>query len=84
MKQAQAADRPRRYRITIQGPLTEQWQSWFGEMQLGTAMSQNGQHLTTLTGSFKDQSALQGALRTLHNLGHTLLSVEALEGEAGE
>ncbi len=39
----------------------------------------HGQVLTTGTGTQKDQSAQQGALRALHALGLGLVSVETLE-----
>ncbi len=72
---------PKRYRITIQGHLTERWESWFAGMQIESRPASGGQVRTILTGTLEDQSALQGALRALHGLGLTLISVETLEEE---
>jgi hypothetical protein len=82
MRRSRPTDGPRRYRITIQGHLTEHWESWFDGMQIESRPAPDGHVQTTVTGTLADQSALQGALRALHGLGLTLLTVETLEEEA--
>lgn len=79
MGRPQPSDQRKRYRITIQGHLTERWESWFAGMQVESRPALDGQVRTTVTGTLEDQSALQGVLRALHGLGLVLVSVETLD-----
>jgi hypothetical protein len=60
------------YEIRLQCCLDEHWASWFGNMTLTT--SPCGE--TILFGRLPDQSALQGVLRKIQELGLTLISVQ--------
>ena len=63
---------PTRYRICVQGRLTERLGSAFEGMSLDPGDSQ-----TALVGEIRDQSHLYGVLDRVRNLGLELVSVEA-------
>lgn len=66
---------PQRYELRIEGHLSERWSEWFDGMTIRSET--NG--LTTLSGTFVDQSALFGALNKIHSLNLTLVSVRRIE-----
>jgi hypothetical protein len=66
---------PTRYRICVQGRLTERLGSAFEGMSLEPGHSQ-----TALVGEIRDQSHLYGVLDQVRNLGLELVSVEASPG----
>ena len=66
------------YEIRLQCCLDEHWASWFGDMTLKADPC--GQ--TVLFGRLPDQSALQGVLRKIQELGLTLISVQRCGEEA--
>jgi hypothetical protein len=69
---------PRRYRLTVEGELSDSSGHAFEGMVL---TRENGK--TVLVGSVRDQAELQGLLRRVSDLGLTLLDVRAIvEGEA--
>jgi hypothetical protein len=74
-------DRPRKYRIRIQGFLDESWSDRLGGMSIKTPNRGDHEQVTTLIGLLVDQAALAGVLSTLYELHLTLLSVEYLEDE---
>ena len=74
----QTADQGDCYEIRLQCCLDEHWSSWFGNMTLTT----NPSGETILFGRLPDQSALQGVLRKIQELGLTLISVQRCGAEA--
>ena len=62
---------PTRYRITVQGHLTEQLASAFEGLDPEPGVGQ-----TALVGQIRDQSHLYGVLALVRQLGLDLLSVE--------
>lgn len=67
-------DEPRLYEICIEGHLTERWSDWLD----GVTIHHSSSGVTTLTGSFVDQSALLGVLTKIHTLNLVLISVRRL------
>lgn len=59
------------YDIELEGHLDGGWQEWFDGFEL--ICLPNGR--TILTGSVRDQAALQGVLKKIGNLGLTLISL---------
>ena len=66
------------YEITVKGHLDSHWASWFDRMSL-TSLA-NGE--TVLSGVLPDQSALQGVILRILDLGLPLLSVRRVEQPA--
>jgi hypothetical protein len=62
--------KPTRYRIAIQGRLTERLGSAFEGLAL-----EPGRELTVLVGEIRDQAHLYGVLDLVRNLGLELVSV---------
>ncbi len=75
-------DRPGKYRICVQGFLSENWSERMGGLRV-TACSLKDQDgpVTELFGKVRDQAALAGLLNSLYELHMTLLSVEYLNGD---
>ena len=71
-------DQSARYQIRVIGKLKENWMDFFDDIAVTTDLSSDQQVSTTLTGEFKDQTAIYGALDKLYLLGLPLLSVEKL------
>lgn len=71
-------DQPARYQIRVTGRLKDNWMNYFEDIAVTTEISSSQQVSTTLTGEFKDQTAIYGALDKLYLLGLSLLSVEKL------
>ena len=69
-------DQPARYQIRVTGRLKDNWMNYFEDIAVTTEISSSQQVSTTLTGEFKDQTAIYGALDKLYLLGLSLLSVE--------
>jgi hypothetical protein len=67
------------YRITVKGKLDQQWQSWFGDVQLNYR-----QENTVFIASFPDNAALHGALNKIRDLNLVLLSLEYLPETSGD
>lgn len=71
-------DNPTIYQIRVKGHLDATWAEWFEG--LVTSNLESGEAL--LSGNLPDQSALQGILKRISDLGLTLISVNAVsEGE---
>lgn len=71
-------DNPTIYQIRVKGHLDATWAEWFEG--LATTNLESGEAL--LSGNLPDQSALQGILKRISDLGLTLISVNAVsEGE---
>jgi hypothetical protein len=62
------------YEIMIEGHIPQEWNDWFGEMEII-----RDQNRTILTGHLQDASALYGILYRLSNFNFTLISVKKIE-----
>jgi hypothetical protein len=72
-----ALEQPSAYIVQVQGVINETWLDYFDEMEM-TVDGEDGWAITTFTGTIQDQSALQGLLQNLYNLGLVLLKVERI------
>jgi hypothetical protein len=70
-------DQPITYQIKVPELLDNGWSDWEGVMTVRGESDEDGQPITTFTGTF-DQAALQGLLRYLYSLGLPLISVQVL------
>ena len=68
-------DDPHRYRIRLDGHVDARWAARFDGMTLTTTSDGT----TVIEGPVVDQAALYGLLRTLHDVGLPLLSVNQVE-----
>jgi hypothetical protein len=68
---------PRTYRLEAEGELSERFAALFEGM---TSKSDDGN--TVLVGVVRDQAELFGVLQRFADLGLTLVSVHAIDGEA--
>ena len=66
------------YVLRIQGYLDESWSDFMGGATIRVHNKPNEPQITEVTGDFRDQAALAGALGLLYDLGLPLLSVECL------
>jgi hypothetical protein len=71
-----ASDQAYFYQIHLLGQLSQHWLDYFVELQLKVEVEPVSPPGLVISGSFKDQAALMGALQTLYNLGCALVSVE--------
>jgi len=62
------------FEIRLEGQLDSSWADWFD----GMTLTPQTDGTTMLWGPIADQSALQGVLRRVGDLGMTLISVNAL------
>ena len=62
---------PDRYAIRVKGHLAERWAAWFDDM----TVTRRADGTTVLDGPVADQSALDGLLRKISDLGLPLVSV---------
>lgn len=70
-------DTPIIYQIRVKGHLGSQWAERFAELRI--TLEEDGS--TLLAGPVVDQAALHGLLRTIRDLGITLLSVNRVDGD---
>lgn len=77
-KKCLALDSMAEYKIHIQGYLDESWSEFMGGATIRVHNKPNEPQITEVTGEFRDQAALAGALSLLYDLGLPLLSVEYL------
>jgi predicted ester cyclase len=66
---------PTCYKIRVQNHLSPQWADWFE----GVTITNHPSGEATLSGSFRDQAALFGALDKLRDLNLTLIAVQRAE-----
>jgi hypothetical protein len=78
VKRKLTLDRFATYQIKVPGHLDEGWTEWDGRMTVTVESENDGQPVTTLTGTV-DQAALQGLLRRLYSLGLPLISVICID-----
>jgi hypothetical protein len=64
------------YEIKVEGLVDDRWSEWFG----GMTITHLDDTATLLTGELLDQTALQGALERIRDLGLKLISVRRLDG----
>ena len=67
----------REYRLVVKGELSDPMQVAFEGMNLT-----RGDGTTTLTGTIRDQTELQGVLQRITDLGLTLLDLTAIDNAA--
>jgi hypothetical protein len=73
-----------RYRIRVEGWLSERWMHWFEEMDVDVHSGPVAEE-TTLAGTVADQAALFGVLQHLYTLGLPILLVEReAEGDVSD
>jgi hypothetical protein len=72
---ADRCDGSGRYGVRVRGHLADRWAGRFD----GFTLAREPDGTTVLTGRVVDQAALHGVLRTLADLGLTLLSVTPLD-----
>ena len=60
------------YEIRVEGHLDDEWSEWLGGLSI--ALEEDG--TSVLTGPVTDQSALQGLLLKIHNMGLALISFQ--------
>ncbi len=70
---------PATYQIKVPGRLDKKWQAWFEGMTITTEKGQNGEAISILAGTVRDQAALQGLLKRLYSLGLPLISITLIE-----
>jgi|GEM_PF-1716470 len=66
---------PAAYIIVIQGRIDCAPLEWSGPVTIASAVADDDQAITTLSGIVTDQAGLIGLIRHLHGLGIVLLSV---------
>jgi hypothetical protein len=71
------ADAHQTYEVRVVGHLDDRWAATFGELTI--ARCDDG--TCTLTGTVADQAQLHGILTRLRDIGATLVSLRALDGE---
>lgn len=74
------ASAARVYQIRIQSQLGPQWTEWFQ----GVTITPQANGDTLLVGPVVDQSALHGLLKSIRDLGLTLLSLNCLESQESD
>ena len=80
-RKSYAFDRPREYRIRVQGFLDESWSERLGGLRITTSKIEDQKPVSVLVGQLRDQTELAGVLNTLYELHLTLLSVERLDSD---
>ena len=66
------------YKLRVQGYLDESWSEYMGGAAIRAQSWPHKPQVTEVTGEFRDQAALAGALGLLYDLGLPLLSVECV------
>lgn len=67
-----ASDRALVYTIHVEGILDTSWSEWFDGMDVG----HRADGTTVISGRVADQAALHRVIRTVRDLGVTLISIE--------
>ncbi len=75
-------DQPIIYQICVKGHLGDEWEGYFDALKIERSRLVDGTAVTTLTGPFVDQAALQGTLQSLYGLGLGLISLQPMVSEA--
>jgi hypothetical protein len=69
------------YEIRVQGELDQDWETWFGGLDVVLAQTSDQMTVTTMLGPVPDQAALRGMLCKLWDLNLTLISVRRIEAD---
>ncbi len=77
-------DGPAKYRITVQGLISERFSESFAGMIMTTGLDANTTPITILTGRVQDQAELAGVLNSLYETHVPIISVENLSKSRGE
>ena len=64
------------YVIKIKGIVEDNWSDWLNGVRISTDRFGHGEPVTTLVGSFPDQSALRGVLNKLWDMNVTIILVK--------
>jgi hypothetical protein len=72
---------PARYRIVVQGELSDGWVERLGNLKKIGTHREHGLASTTLKGLVRDQTQLNGILDTLYSLHMPILMVERTDEE---
>ena len=75
MKLMREQQEPAVYEIRVAGVLDPGWSDWFDGLTIVPQSSDE----TWLTGTVRDQAALHGLLRKLHDMGLALLAVNRVD-----
>ena len=67
----------RTYQLRVAGHLDDRWSTWFGDLTIAS----HDDGTCTLTGPVADQAQLHGVLARLRDIGATLVSLHALDGD---
>jgi hypothetical protein len=73
---------PARYRIVVQGVLSEHWRDRLAGLAISTVHPPGAAPRTALCGPIRDQAELNGVLDTLYGLHLPILTVESLDDES--
>jgi len=68
------------YEIRVKGHLDDEWSEWLGGLAI--VLEEDG--TSVLTGPVTDQSALQGLLLKIHNMGLPLISFRRIGSRLDE
>jgi hypothetical protein len=68
------------YEIRVEGHLDDEWSEWLG----GLSITREEDGTSVLTGPVTDQSALQGLLLKIHNMGLALVSFQRVGARPGK
>ncbi len=68
------------YEIRVEGLIDDRWSEWLG----GMALTHEDNRETVLLGELQDQTALQGVLERIRDLGLELISVRRLDGNRSD
>lgn len=71
-------DQPARYRIQVQGHVSNDWSDRFGDLEITQQAVKPGISVTTMHVQLADQAALLGILMALYDARLPLLSVQYL------
>lgn len=67
------------YEIVVNGELHESWSEWLGDLKIHPMQNSDGEIMTKLTGTIKDQAALRGTLNKIWDMQLSLISVNRVD-----
>jgi len=73
--------KPTRYKIVVEGFISENWSERLGGMKIVSHSRANQKPMTVLSGLLQDQSALFGVLNSLHELHMPVIKVNQINYE---
>jgi hypothetical protein len=72
------------YQIKVRGQLDESWSDWLGDVQITSALAEDGTWVTTLVSAVPDPPALFGILDRIRDLNLALISLREMGGEESQ